>query len=199
MPRTESKAKKNITSKKKSKKNLNPEIGLNKDVMEKIGLNKDVTEKINEINKRLYGEKVGTNTEVLVSDIPPMELGNINNKRKSKNPKRSKKIPRGCGGIKKPHRFRPGTVALREIRKYQKSTDLLLPKLSFERVVREIAQNFKPDARFKREAILSLQTIAEDYVVNMFENANLAAIHAKRVTVMPKDIKLSLNIKNVKY
>jgi len=52
-------------------------------------------------------------------------------------------------GVKKPHRFRPGTVALREIRKFQKSTELLIRKLPFQRLVREIAQEYKSDLRFQ--------------------------------------------------
>ena len=99
------------------------------------------------------------------------------------------------GGMKKPHRYRPGTVALREIRKYQKSTDLLLRKLPFQRVVKEIAQNFKADLRFQTAAIEALQTAAEAYLVSMFEDANLCAIHAKRVTIMPKDIQLARRIR----
>ena len=97
--------------------------------------------------------------------------------------------------MKKPHRYRPGTVALREIRKYQKSTDLLLRKLPFQRVVKEIAQNFKADLRFQTAAIEALQTAAEAYLVSMFEDANLCAIHAKRVTIMPKDIQLVRRIR----
>ena len=69
------------------------------------------------------------------------------------------------GGVKKPHRYRPGTVALREIRRYQKSSDLLIQKLSFQRVVREIAQEFKPDLRFEGAAILALQESLESYLV----------------------------------
>ncbi|OXB71062.1 UNVERIFIED_CONTAM: hypothetical protein H355_014469 [Colinus virginianus] len=69
------------------------------------------------------------------------------------------------GGIKKPHRYRPGTVALREIRKFQKSTDLLIRKLPFQRLVREIAQDFKTDLRFQSQAILALQEAAEAYLV----------------------------------
>ena len=64
-------------------------------------------------------------------------------------------------GVKKPHRFRPGTVALREIRRYQKSTDLLIRKLPFQRLVREIAQDFKTDLRFQSSAIMALQESAE--------------------------------------
>ena len=95
------------------------------------------------------------------------------------------------GGIKKPHRFRPGTVALREIRKFQKSTELLIRKLPFQRLVREIAQEYKSDLRFQSQAILALQEAAEAYMVGLFEDTNLCAIHAKRVTIMPKDIQLA--------
>ncbi len=87
------------------------------------------------------------------------------------------------GGIKKPHRFRPGTVALREIRRYQKSTELLIRKLPFQRLVREIAQDFKTDLRFQSAAIGALQEASEAYLVSLFEDTNLCAIHAKRVTV----------------
>ena len=96
---------------------------------------------------------------------------------------------------KKPHRFRPGTVALREIRKYQKSTDLLIRKLPFQRLVREIAQDFKSDLRFQGSAILALQEASESYLVGLFEDTNLSAIHAKRVTIMPKDIQLARRIR----
>lgn len=105
-----------------------------------------------------------------------------------------KQAPTG-GGIKKPHRFRPGTVALREIRKFQKSTELLIRKLPFQRLVREIAQDFKTDLRFQGSAIAALQEAAEAYLVNLFEDTNLCAIHAKRVTIMPKDIQLARRIR----
>ncbi|KXZ46674.1 hypothetical protein GPECTOR_41g638 [Gonium pectorale] len=99
------------------------------------------------------------------------------------------------GGVKKPHRYRPGTVALREIRKYQKSTELLIRKLPFQRLVREIAQDFKTDLRFQSQAVLALQEAAEAYLVGLFEDTNLCAIHAKRVTIMPKDIQLARRIR----
>ena len=98
------------------------------------------------------------------------------------------------GGIKKPHRYRPGTVALREIRRYQKSTELLIRKLPFTRLVREIAQDFKTDLRFQQEAIAALQEASEAYLVGLFEDTNLCAIHVKRVTLMPKDIQLTRRI-----
>jgi histone H3/H4 len=91
---------------------------------------------------------------------------------------------------KKAHRFRPGTVALREIRRYQKSTELLIRKLPFQRLVREISQDYKSDLRFQSLAIAALQEACEYYLVGLFEDTNLAAIHAKRVTIMPKDIQL---------
>ncbi|PWA63980.1 60S ribosomal protein L32 [Artemisia annua] len=122
--------------------------------------------------------------------------------------KAAKKSTPTTGGVKKPHRYRPGTVALRvftqlieyvdecsEIRKYQKSTDLLIRKLPFQRLVREIAQDFKTDLRFQSHAVLALQEAAEAYLVGLFEDTNLCAIHAKRVTIMPKDIQLARRIR----
>ncbi|KAF7138654.1 hypothetical protein RHSIM_Rhsim07G0204800 [Rhododendron simsii] len=106
-----------------------------------------------------------------------------------------KSVP-ATGGVKKPHRFKPGTVALREIRKYQKSTDLLIRKLPFQRLIREIAQDFKADLRFQSHAVLALQEAAEAYLVGLFEDTNLCAIHAKRVTIMPKDIQLARRIRS---
>ncbi|KAM3849664.1 histone H2A-like [Diretmus argenteus] len=99
------------------------------------------------------------------------------------------------GGVKKPHRYRPGTVALREIRRYQKSTELLILKLPFQRLVREIAQDFKTDLRFQSSAVMALQEASQAYLVGLFEDTNLCAIHAKRVTIMPKDIQLARRIR----
>ena len=98
-------------------------------------------------------------------------------------------------GVRKPHRYRPGALALREIRKYQKSTDLLIRKLPFQRLVREIAQDFKTDLRFQSSAVMALQEASEAYLVGLFEDTNLCAIHAKRVTIMPKDIQLARRIR----
>ena len=109
--------------------------------------------------------------------------------------KAARKSAPTAGGVKKPHRYRPGTVALREIRKYQKSTDLLIRKAPFQRLVREIAQDFKTDLRFQSTAVLALQEAAEAYLVGLFEDTNLCAIHAKRVTIMPKDIQLARRIR----
>ena len=85
----------------------------------------------------------------------------------------------------RPHKYKPGSVALREIRRYQNSVELLIRKLPFQRLVRELAQDLnKPDLRFQGSAMLALQEAAEAYLVALFEETNLAAIHAKRVTVM---------------
>ena len=99
------------------------------------------------------------------------------------------------GGVKKPHRYRPGTVALWEIRRYQKSTELLIRKLPFSRLVQEIAQDFRTDLRFQSSAISALQEASEAYLVGLYEDTNLWAIHAKRVTIMPKDLQLSCRIR----
>jgi len=101
----------------------------------------------------------------------------------------------GVKNVKKPHRFRPGTVALREIRKFQKSTELLIRKLPFQRLVREVAQDMCRDLRFQSNAVLALQEASEAYLVGLFEDTNLCAIHAKRVTIMPKDIQLARRIR----
>ena len=95
-------------------------------------------------------------------------------------------------GVKKPYRYRPGTVALSEIQHYQKSTDLLIRKLPFLRLVRQIAQYYKTDLRFAPATIMALQEAAEAYLVGLFEDTTLCAIiHAKRITIMPKDIQLA--------
>ena len=98
-------------------------------------------------------------------------------------------------GMKKAHRFRPGTVALREIRKYQKTTELLIKKAPFQRLVREVTQDFKSDLRFQSAAIMALQEASESYLVGLFEDTNLCAIHARRVTIMPKDMQLARRIR----
>ena len=109
--------------------------------------------------------------------------------------KAARKSAPATGGVKKPHRFRPGTVALREIRRYQKSTELLMRKLPFQRIVREIAGEFEADLRFQGTAIQALQEACEAYMVALFEDSNLACIHAKRVTIMAKDMALARRLR----
>ena len=96
---------------------------------------------------------------------------------------------------KAPRRFRPGTAALREIRKYQKSTDLLIRKYPFQRLVREISQKFKPDFRYQSLAVLALQEASEAYLVRLFEDTNHCALHANRVTITVKDMQLARRIR----
>ncbi|KAI3336559.1 histone-fold-containing protein [Xylariaceae sp. AK1471] len=97
-------------------------------------------------------------------------------------------------------RYRPGTLALKEIRKLQNSTDLLIKKLPFSRVVREIALGLRPrdeGMRWQSQAIAALQEAAEAFLIHLFEDSNLCAIHAKRVTIMQKDIQLARRIRGV--
>ncbi|KAK0099687.1 centromeric DNA-binding histone H3-like protein cse4 [Cadophora gregata] len=100
--------------------------------------------------------------------------------------------------LRKKRRYKPGTKALLEIRKYQKSTDLLMQKLPFSRLVREIALGLRPAGfgmRWQSQAIQALQEASEAFLVHLFEDTNLCAIHAKRVTIMQKDIQLARRIR----
>ncbi|MDA8043361.1 MAG: histone H3 family protein [Pirellulales bacterium] len=96
---------------------------------------------------------------------------------------------------RKARRYRPGTVALREIRRYQKTSELLIRWMPFQRLVREIAQVHNPYLRFQSGAIMALQESAEAYLVGLLEDTNLCAIHAKRVTIMLKDMQLAQQIR----
>ncbi|KAK9957092.1 hypothetical protein ABG768_011362 [Culter alburnus] len=101
---------------------------------------------------------------------------------------------------RKKHRFRPGTRALMEIRKYQKSTDLLLRKAPFSRLVREVCQTFSREhMMWQGYALMALQEAAEAFMVRLFSDANLCAIHAKRVTLFPRDIQLARRIRGVEH
>jgi len=126
--------------------------------------------------------------------------------------KAPKKNLRPTPKVKKPHRYKPGTVALREIRRYQKSTNTLIQKLPFQRLVRDVLEAIaeENDEKYGRAsgtteyriqawAIQCLQEAAEMYLVHMFEDSNLGAIHAKRVTIFPKDVNLARNIKKGEY
>merc|ERR1712124_8940 len=113
--------------------------------------------------------------------------------------KAARKSAPAMGGVKKPHRFRPGTVAIREIRKYQRSTDLLIRKLPFQRLVRDLAHEKSPELRFQSSALMALQESVEAYLVGLFEDTNLCAIHARRVTIMVRDVKLARRIRGEKF
>ena len=102
------------------------------------------------------------------------------------------------GGLKKPMCYKPGTVALWEIRRYQKTTELLIRKLPFSRLVWEVAQDFKTDLRFQRNAIGALQEASENFLIALLEDTNLCAIHARRVTIYPKDMQLARKLRNDK-
>jgi histone H3 len=110
-----------------------------------------------------------------------------------------KKTAPAEGGMKKKMRWRPGTVALREIKRYQKVTDLLLAKAPFQRFVRSICDGIDSQLRFQSQALLALQEAAESYLTGLFEDANLCAIHATRVTVMKKDIDLARRIRGERF
>jgi histone H3 len=99
------------------------------------------------------------------------------------------------GAKKKKERYRPGALALKEIRRYQNSTHLLIPKVRFQRLVREISNEFKLNLQFQSGAIGTLQEAGEAYLVGLFEDTNLCALHASRVTIMPKDIQLARRIR----
>ena len=98
-------------------------------------------------------------------------------------------------GVKQTHRYKPGTVALREIRRYQKSTELLIRKLPFQRLVREIMQEYRTDVRVQGSALLALQEASEAYLVGLFEDTQLCAMHRNCVTILPKDIQLARRIR----
>ena len=113
-------------------------------------------------------------------------------------PKVAGKSRVSMGGMKKPRKYRPGTVALRQIHHYQKSTELLLQKMPFQRLVREITQDFKTNLRFQSGAVIALQ-VSEAYLVRLLEDSHLCAIYAKRVTIMPKDIQLARRIRGERF
>ena len=113
------------------------------------------------------------------------------------------------GGFKKPHRYQSGMVALREIRHYQRSTEILIKKTPFQKLIREISQEYWicPDSpgtpsvqvHFQSTAIAALQEAAENFIVGLFEDVSLLAVHTRRVTVMPQDIRLALRIRGDHY
>lgn len=121
-------------------------------------------------------------------------------KRAKKTPTKTRKSRGGeeVAGVKKKHKWRPGTVALREIRRYQKSTQLLIPRAPFLRLIRSTIRDVKTgssDMRVQVGAIGALQESAEAYLTGLFEDTNLCAIHAKRVTIMPRDIHLAQRLR----
>ena len=100
---------------------------------------------------------------------------------------------------KKPYKYRPGTVAMREIRQFQKSTELLIRKLPFQRLMREAIQDYKRDVRVQSTAMLAMQEATEAFTIGIFEDTNLCAIHGGRVTIMRKDIQLARRIRRDRF
>jgi len=124
------------------------------------------------------------------------------------NTKRGKEAPPASGGItlnkdgKK--RYRPGERALQEIRVYQRSTELIIPRRPFQRLVREIVhekctEQGKESYRMTTEALEALQQAGEAYLVGVMEDVNLIAIHSKRVTIKPKDMTLAMRIRGERF
>ena len=109
-------------------------------------------------------------------------------------PPRPKEVEKG----KSKQWYRPGTLTLHEIRKYQRSTELLIRKLPFMRLVQEVGQQFLQGVQFQGTAIMALQEAAKAYLISLFEDSNLCAIHAKCCTIMPKDIHLARRIRGEK-
>ncbi len=121
-------------------------------------------------------------------------------KRGSKGKGRSKKgkrknAPAKGGVVKRKHRWRPGTVAMRDIRRYQKSTKCLMQRAPFQRLVRSLAKGYNSELRFQASSLAALQEATEAYVVGLFEDVNLCALHAGRVTVMTRDMHLARRIR----
>ena len=128
---------------------------------------------------------------------PRKEIINAKTAKKTAGVEQKRKMENA--GVKKATRFKPGTVALREIRKYQKSTELLLRRLPFQRIVRDIAQSMVPDIRFQASSLAALQEACEAYMVGIFEDTNQCAIHARRVTIMVRDMQLARRIRGEKF
>ncbi len=105
----------------------------------------------------------------------------------------------GSSGVKKARRFRSGTVALRQIKKAQKGTELLLRRAPFARLIKEIASGAKEGLRFQSSAVLALQESTEAYTIGLLSDSNLCAIHAKRVTVMTKDLALARRLRGERF
>lgn len=113
-------------------------------------------------------------------------------KKKQENPSHAK-MP--MNALDKPKRYRPGEKALREIRKYQKSTDLIIRRAPFLRLVKEVAQNIMGDIRFQHSSITAIQEACEQHLVLLFQDCNMCALHCNRVTVTPKDMALAQRIR----
>ena len=115
--------------------------------------------------------------------------------------KKGKKAAGGSGaaGMKKAYRWKPGTVALRQVKRLQKSTELLIAKAPFSRLVREIAESHKAGLRFQSSAVASIQEATEAFVISLLSDANLTALHANRVTALPRDLQLVRRLRGERF
>ena len=156
---------------------------------------KNVSSKVPSKAKSVAGKKSKSPSKVDKKAGKPKAAKPTASQKASKSPKKSQKTTTASQAERKKPRNKAGTVALREIRRYQKSTDLLLPRAPFQRVVREITGDYDPDLRFAAQALIALQEAAEAYLVGLFEDTQLCAIHAKRVTVQKKDMELARRIR----
>jgi histone H3 len=139
-----------------------------------------------EQNKQPVGTGPGPAIFESRSLIPPLDKstgGKAPRKRLASKVARKSNASTSTDNVKNSYRYKSGTVALREIRHYQRSTELLIRKLPFQRLVREVAEGFKSDLRFQSTAIGALQEAVEAYLLSLFADTNMCAIHAKRVTI----------------
>jgi histone H3 len=113
--------------------------------------------------------------------------------------KKAKKSAGGSSSMKKSFRWRPGTVALREVRKLQKGTSTLIAKAPFSRLVREVADTHKAGLRFQASAVAAIQEATEAFVISLLSDANLSALHAGRVTAMPRDLQLVRRLRGERF
>ena len=127
------------------------------------------------------------------------ETGKVSSKKAvaAKSGKKAVKSASGgsSSGVKRTHRFRPGTVALRQIRKFQRGTELLIRKAPFQRLVRESAQQQKDGLRWAASAVAAVQEATESYIISLLSDANLCALHSRRVTAMPRDLQLARRLR----
>ena len=96
--------------------------------------------------------------------------------------------------LEKQRKVEKGMQAMKEIQKYQKGADLLIRRVPFQRLVREIIQKWRKGLKLQSSAVLALQEAGEAFLVGLMEQANLCTIHVKRVTIMPQDIQLACRI-----
>lgn len=113
--------------------------------------------------------------------------------------KKGKKVASASQGAKRSHRWRPGTVALREVKRAQRGTELLVQKAPFSRLVREIAESHKAGLRFQASAVAAIQEATESFVISLLSDSNLVALHANRVTAMPRDLQLVRRLRGERF